>query len=186
MKNNALLEVGVDKLDLQAAVRVAQRFVLKEIFLVDAKISRDPLIASPESLSLMHKCSTDNLSSSDKEKYLVLCNFRVAAFDGKEPSKLVMNIEASFCTFYVKKPEINIPVNDADSLLTHVEYLMTINPISDSWPYWREFVQSMSTRMGFPALTVPLLEIVPKRSAAVKGKRQPVKKESNRRKKAIA
>ncbi len=25
------------------------------------------------------------------------------------------------------------------------------------WPYWREFVQSMSTRMGLPAIRVPLL-----------------------------
>ena len=41
---------------------------------------------------------------------------------------------------------------------------MTINPISHAWPYWREFVQSMSSRMGFPALTVPLLEIVPEKS----------------------
>ena len=46
---------------------------------------------------------------------------------------------------------------DDDSLLTYAEYFMTINPISNAWPYWREFVQNMSSRMGFPALTVPLL-----------------------------
>lgn len=186
MKNNALLEVGLDKLDLQAAAQVAQRFVLKEIFLVNAKISRDPMIVSPEALSLKHKCSTDSLSPPDKEKYMVLCNFRVAAFDHKDPSILLMQIEASFCTSYVRKPEINIPVNDADSLLTHVEYLMTINPVSDTWPYWREFVQSMSSRMGFPALTVPLLEIVPKISFAEKAKSQAAKRKSTQRKKLSA
>ena len=32
----------------------------------------------------------------------ILCNFRVAAFNGKSPDKLVMKIEASFCTSYAE------------------------------------------------------------------------------------
>ncbi len=44
----------------------------------------------------------------------------------------------------------------------------------------------MSARMGFPALTVPLLEIVPKKTAAKEAKSQPAKKESTRRKKVSA
>ena len=44
MNKNAMLTVDIENLDMEAAARVAQRFVLKEIYLVDAKISRDPLI----------------------------------------------------------------------------------------------------------------------------------------------
>jgi hypothetical protein len=189
MKNNAVLEVDLDELDMDVAARVAQRFVLQEIFLVDAKISRDPLIISPEALSLEHKCSTDSLSPSDKEKYLVLCNFRVAAFNGKESNKLVMKIEASFCTSYVRKSLPDPLIHDDDSpetVLAAIEYLMTINPISNTWPYWREFVQNMSARMGFSALTVPLLEIAPKKTATKRSKSQPAKKESTRRNKLSA
>jgi hypothetical protein len=182
MKNNAVLETELEKLDMEVAARVAQKYVLQEIFMVEAKISRDQLISSPEALALEHKCSTNMLKSSDKEKNLYLCNFQVAAFNDKEPHQLVMKIEASFCTSYVLNPDIHIPV-DYDSLLTHVEYLMTINPISNAWPYWREFVQSMSARMGFPALTVPLLEIVPKKPAGKERKRQPSGKKSTQRKK---
>jgi hypothetical protein len=188
MNKNAMLAVDIENLDMEIAARVAQRFVLKEIFLVDAKISRDPLIESPEVLSLEHKCSTEFLTSEKgKNLRFILCNFRVAAFSDKEPSKLIMKIEASFCTSYVSKPDTHIPDDlEVDSLITHVEYMMTINPISNAWPYWREFVQSMSSRMGFPALTVPLLEIVPKKAATKKAKSQPVKKESTRRKKVNA
>ena len=50
-------------------------------------------------------------------------------------------------------------------LMMLFDYFFKINPVSNAWPYWREFVQSMSTRMGFPALTVPMLEIVPKKAA---------------------
>ena len=71
MNKNAMLAVDIENLDMEIAARVAQRFVLKEIFLVDAKISRDPLIVSPEALSLEHKCSTEILTS-DKEKNLRL------------------------------------------------------------------------------------------------------------------
>jgi hypothetical protein len=31
--------------------------------------------------------------------------------------------------------------------------------IANIWPYWREFVQSMTTRMGLPAFPVPLVNI---------------------------
>jgi hypothetical protein len=190
MNTNAMLTIDIGNLDTEIAARVAQRYVLKEIFLVDAKISRDPLIVSPETLSLEHKCYTDSPATSDKKKHLFLCNFRVAAFDGKEANKLIMKIEASFCTSYVEKsqPDPLIPDDDgsAETLLAYVEHFMTINPISHAWPYWREFVQNMSSRMGFPALTVPLLEIVPKKSASKEVKSQPAKKESNRQKKVSA
>ena len=42
------------------------------------------------------------LPGSDADAdHIFLCNFRVAAYDGHEPSKLIMKIEASFCTSYV-------------------------------------------------------------------------------------
>ncbi len=190
MNKNAMLTIDIGNLDTEIAARVAQHYVLKEIYLVDAKINRDPLIVSPETLSLEHKCYTDSPATSDAEQHIFVCNFRVAAYDGQEPSKLIMKIEASFCTSYVERSQSDplIPDDDgsAETLLAYVEHFMTVNPISHAWPYWREFVQSMSSRMGFPALTVPLLEIRPKKSAPKKVKSQSVKKQSPRRKKVNA
>lgn len=189
MKNNAVLEVGLENLDMEIAARVAQRLVLKEIYLVDAKISRDPLIESPEALSLEHKCDTEMLKV-DKEKkiWFIRCNFRVAAFDGEEPSKLVMKIEASFCTSYFRNflPDSPSSPIEVQELVEIMDYGVIFNPISNAWPYWREFVQSMSARMGFPALTVPLLEIAAKKTATQEPKSQPVKKQAPRRKKVNA
>jgi len=184
-----MLAVNVENLDMEMAALVAQKVVLKEIYLVDAKISREPLIVSSETLSLKHKCSTEILDfDKEKKTRFILCNFRVAAFSGEAPDKLVMKIEASFCTSYVMKslPDLAIPDDDGRFLADFMEYYLTINPISNAWPYWREFVQSMSTRMGFPALTVPLLEIIPKKSAGKKAERQPAKKESPGRRKKVS
>lgn len=191
MEKRAILAAAIENLDMRMAVRVAKEAVLQEIYLVDAKIIRDPVIIYPEALSLEHKCSTEVLSH-DKEKKLsfILCNFRVAAFSSAAPDKLVMKIEAAFCTSYIHKslPDES-PDDDLTDLIDHFDYwqyCFTINPISNAWPYWREFVQSISTRMGFPALTVPLLEIALKKSAVKKAKRKPTKKESTRRKKISA
>ena len=63
-----------------------------------------------------------------------------------------------------------------ETLLAYAEHIMTVNPISHAWPYWREFVQSMSGRMGFPALTVPLLEIVSKKACDARSEKSACQK----------
>ena len=180
MQKSTMLTAGLENLDMQAVARVAQKAVIEEIYLVDAKVSRDPLNISPEALSLEQKCSTKILpADKDKNILSILCNFGVAAFSKKSPDKMFMSIEASFCTSYILEP---IEKFDPDD----IEHFAKINPIYNAWAYWREFVQSMTTRMGFPALTVPLLKILPKKSAAKEVKSQGVKRESARRKKLIA
>jgi hypothetical protein len=184
MKNNAVLET--DFFSVETAGRVAQEAVLQEIYLVDAKISREPLSMSPKALSLDHKYSAEIISGLDKDNNIlsVLCNFHVAAFSSEAPDRLVMKIEASFCASYVEK---YLPSDsDNDDIVEFFLYLTYINPISNAWPYWREFVQNMSSRMGFPALTVPLLEIRPKKTKAEKAKSHAIKKQAARRKKVNA
>jgi hypothetical protein len=186
MENSVIFPVGVEKLDMEIQSQVAKWAVLQEIYLVDTKITRDPLIAVPEALTLEHKCYT-NFLWSEKNKPIfekILCNFQLAAFSAKAPDKLIMKIEASFCTSYAfnRDKTAVVPDDSADDLY----YFSDINPISNAWPYWREFVQSMSTRMGFPALTVPLLEIVPKKAATKEAKSPPAKKQSSRQKKVSA
>lgn len=192
MKNDWFNAVQ-ENLDIEVFDWAAKERVLQEIYLVDAKISRDPMIDYPENLSLQHKGSTKVLSY-DKEKKLtlILCDFNVAAFSSKEPDKLVMKIEASFCTSYIDKSAHD---KSADKYLDdplekfasdNFVYSFLIDPITNAWPFWREFVQNMSARMGFPALTVPLWGIAPKKSATKKDKRRPVKKESTRRTKKLS
>jgi hypothetical protein len=178
MQKSTILAEAAENLDMEAVARVAQKAGLEEICLIDAKVSRDPQVMSPETLSLQHKCFTKILSA-EKDALSILCNFGVAAFSAKSPDKIVMSIEASFSTSYVFKP--NEEVNPAD-----IEHFAKINPIYNAWAFWREFVQSMTTRMGFPALTIPLLKIAPKKSKEKVVKRQPAKKEAARRKKVNA
>ena len=200
MENRAILKVF--NLGAEEAARVAEKVVLKEIYLVDAKTWRDPLVICPEALVLEHKCSTEILRPGDEEIFcvdderlnLILCNFRLAAFNDKSPKKLLMKIEATFYTSFVSNvtdfqqffENFDLDSEDVGKTFAAMgEYFYHFIPISTAWPYWREFVQNMSTRMGYPALTVPMLEIVQgKKPEEIKVK--VTKKESTRRKKVNA
>lgn len=200
MENRAILKVF--NLGAEEAARVAEKVVLKEIYLVDAKTWRDPLVSCPEALVLEHRCSTEFLPPDYAEVIdpeaerlkLILCNFRLAAFNNKSPKKLVMKIEATFYTsFAINLTDIQQffdkfdldPEDLGKSFGAMGEYFFHFIPLSTAWPYWREFVQNMSTRMGYPALTVPMLEIVQgKKPEEVKVK--VTKKQATRRKKVNA
>lgn len=159
------------------AARVAQKVVLEEIYLVEAKTWRKPGIIPPEVLALKNKGSTEIIYPKEYKNrpdlYFTLCKFGITAFAHKSPNKPVMKIEASFYTCFsydLDDPDFKKlrPLNPEDEDegegdFDLLEYLYRITPISTTFPYWREVVQNMSTRMGFPALMVPLLKIVPEK-----------------------
>ncbi len=152
-----------ENLDMKAVARVAQKATLQEIYLVDAKVNRDPRVMPTETLTVKYKYSSKILPS-EKDTVPILCKFGVAAFSKKAPDNIVMNIEASFCISYVLKPLSDFNSND-------IEHFSKINPIYNLWSYWREFVQSITTRMGLSVLTIPLLHVTPKKPAKEQTKR---------------
>ena len=60
----------------------------------------------------------------------------------------VFTISASFLLTYTKTKEIEMPKDFVDIFKQNGIELV-------SWPYFREFVQNMITRMGYPPLTLP-------------------------------
>lgn len=60
----------------------------------------------------------------------------------------VFTISASFILSYLKIKEVDITKEFVDIFKENSIELV-------SWPYFREFVQSMISRMGFPPLTLP-------------------------------
>ena len=130
----------------------------------------EPGVIPPEVLTLKEKVDTEIIYPKEykgrSDVYFMLCKFWVTAIKEKSPNKPVMKIEASFYTSFsydlddsdFKDFKPRDPEEERDYSL--FQYLYQITPISTAWPYWREFVQNMSTRMGFPALMVPLLKIL--------------------------
>jgi hypothetical protein len=156
---------------ISQAARTAQKVILEEIYLVESKTWRKSGIP-PDVLALKNKVYTELINLKEYkdrlDMYSTLCKFNVIAFSQKSPNKPVIKIEASFYTSF------SYDLDDSDfkdfrniepeeGVYDLEQYLYRIMPISTAWPYWREFVQNLSTRMGFPALMVPLLKIVPEK-----------------------
>ncbi len=66
---------------------------------------------------------------------------------GDELEKVLV-ISASFLLTYIKKKDIEISKEFADIFKKNSIELV-------SWPYFREFVQNIISRMGLPILTLP-------------------------------
>lgn len=81
-----------------------------------------------------------------------------ATVEGDDEDQL--DVVASFVLSYsVSRPNTtegnDRVLLDAADLRAFAEFNATYN----AWPYWREFLQSISSRFGLPAVTVPILRV---------------------------
>jgi len=83
---------------------------------------------------------------------LVVVNVRIkldASYDGDQTKEPAMSILANFVADYAIVDEF--PDKDVFQ-----KFIATIG-LAHIWPYWREFAQSITTRMGLPAFPIPLI-----------------------------
>src|SRR6266566_2163153 len=65
------------------------------------------------------------------------------------PEDFFIRIEARFVVSYAVRSEEGLTQDNFDAFGER-------NGIYNVWPYWREFVQSTTARMGLPPLTLPV------------------------------
>jgi len=136
-------------IDIKAVSRAINQMELINIFLLDANITSDPSTRSPRGASLKYNFNAEILKRKE-DNLLLICNFTVSAFRKDQPDNLIMNIGAKFSLeYYIQNPE-KLLENDIDNFIK-------IAPLDTAWPFWREFVQNLTSRMGFPTLTIPIL-----------------------------
>lgn len=86
------------------------------------------------------------------EGFEVFHRYLLLAKDAQQPSELLGRIEAEFGLRFKSVQPISQP---------YFEIFRHFNLPVNTWPYWRELVQSMTARMGWPPITLPLLKRVP-------------------------
>ena len=112
------------------------------------------LRAMPEgTLRLGTRHSSRGGQSPDKSQVYAQVRFTLEGrIEGNEDQEPTILIEAVFQAVYDVPPDT---MTNEEALALFAQTNGTFN----LWPYWREFVQSMSTRMGLPGLTVPSYRI---------------------------
>jgi len=138
--------------DTLKAAAIVDAFDLKRVQMVDCAVSQrlreDRL---PEHL----KCNVDYECEhfADKKTIVVdlLCSLN-AYYDEAESGEAPLALKCTFRAHYVS--ESSAEVAD-DQLAAFGKATATFNV----WPYWREFVQTMTSRMGLPPLTLPFFRL---------------------------
>ena len=90
------------------------------------------------------------VSKLDVKKYqfMATIDFRLRAQEKK--GKELFHINSSFDLSYKTMPDESFSKAD-------LEEFARVNGVFNAWPYFRELVQSMTIRIGYPPVTVPLL-----------------------------
>jgi hypothetical protein len=102
------------------------------------------------------KYSINALTTVDREsKQLIVRALLMSCAVSKAESgeaEEVLRIEAEFLLSY--SYDTNLPREITDE---EAGAFGKMNGIHNAWPYWREYVQSTTARLGFPPLTLPLM-----------------------------
>ncbi|AEB10085.1 hypothetical protein [Desulfobacca acetoxidans] len=139
-------------LDFKVIQRVAEKASLEDIFLIDAEIKSDPVHRDGRGATLRLVFGSDIRPKGSIDKLAVLCNFLVSAVKEGDKEDFSLEIKATF--------SVNYKIHSPDTFsASDIEMFAKINPIYNCWPYWREFVQNITARMGLPTLTIPLFKI---------------------------
>jgi preprotein translocase subunit SecB len=138
--------------DFAAVGRVSKFSELKDIWLAHVSAESDHKAIGPLEADFTHSCSVASQAESSLE---VRCAYH---FVGRTSETQVVNIEIIYSVLYsLKAPE---PLADADIL-----QFANANGTLHSWPFVREFLSSLTTRMGFPPFKLGVMHFVPLKPA---------------------
>ena len=140
------------KTEKNLGAEVSRRIEIKDIRLINCKCEQLP---NPDRNNLRVDISYEVNTKVDKGKntILVFPKFTLKALsqEGKEEKSLIF-IEAMFLAIYA--------VKNLDGLTdAHFDEFGKMNGVYNTWPYWREFVQNIISRMGLPRLILPAFRL---------------------------
>ncbi len=151
---------------IELAIPLAQRVRIRDVSLVRSRMERTPEAQHGLTGQRLEIAIVDITSNrfEDGKGFHVLPTFKLAAHpaDASRPDDQEdattgddqpdLLIEATFVLTY----EVDSFEGLEDA---HLEAFAYSNGIYNAWPYWREFAQSCTARMGLRPITVPVFRL---------------------------
>ena len=134
---------------------------LKDVRLTDTSAKCDSKAAGPLEAEFLHECS---VAKNEKELLEVSCRYR---FIGSSAQVKVMEIEIKYLVTYVLTSPEQMP-------LTDLTQFADANGTLHSWPFVREFLHSLTYRMGFPPFKLGVMHFAPRPKPKAPEATQPV------------
>lgn len=132
--------------------RIARSIELEEVSLRHCEVARTEEVAKRQSVKIQLDVSGETTTLSSKDQaFIATIEFKLQAKGRKETEVFRMN--SSFDLFY------RMMSSDESFSKDELEQFTRVNGVFNAWPYFREFVQNLSARMGYPSITVPVFRI---------------------------
>jgi hypothetical protein len=159
MKNAKTNSIVVPPNKMAAALSVAARIQIQSIRLVETSakqsLAKDRL---PTTMNMMVQAS----SEVDTKRHTLFVRVKfglLGRYEESDTGEAPLHIKAEFLIVY--------NLTTAEGLTQeNYEAFAELNGVHNGWPYWREYVQSVSARMGFPPIAIPVYRVLSSGSQA--------------------
>jgi hypothetical protein len=154
--------ISQDKEEVRAGSALSQKCEIKQVSLRRAHVSlegSEESMVGPFSLRLSHHSNASAITDGVLRVGVV---YQFQSYDSSETPSLHFSIECEFDAVYLIEDTSYQPSEDSISAFKDG------NAIFNTWPYAREFVQSMAARMAVNPPPLPLLRIITTKSPDVK------------------
>ncbi len=142
--------------DLAAVGRVSKYIELKDIRVVDVSAKAGHNVVGPLEADFKLNCSIANRGDDSLE---VRCDYQ---FVGRTAETPVVDIAIGYLVLY--SLNATEALSEAD-----VNHFANANGTLHSWPFVREFLASLTSRMGFPPFKLGVMHFVPTAPAKLDG-----------------
>lgn len=136
--------------ECQLGLLVSDRVELQHVRQIKGAFGHRPV--APNATKSVSINNSTNVDVDNENKVIIVSvDFDLAAkiAEDKEPA---VTVSATFLLMY--------KVNNVDGLgEDHFKSFGETNGVFNAWPYWREYVQTATVRMGLPVLTIPVFRI---------------------------
>ena len=140
--------MSISTVDFAAVGRVSKFAELKDIRLTDTSAKSDPGLIGPLESEFSHNCS---IVKNENGVLDVACQYH---FIGSASQAKVIDIEIKYLiTYSLNSPE---PLPNDD-----LSQFANANGTLHSWPFVREFLNSLTSRMGFPPFKLGVMHFAP-------------------------
>ena len=135
--------------DFAAAGRVANRVELKRIRVAEVSATCNPAVVGTIEPTVDHDCKIAGREGNALE---IVCHYRFTASIGQ-----TQVAEAAIKYLLQYQVKDNEPLADDD-----VSQFASSNGTLHSWPFLREFLYDLTSRMGYPPYTLGVVHFKPK------------------------
>jgi hypothetical protein len=139
-------------IDLQLGAAVSDRVQILEVRLLETRAEQKTF--DPDLLGRV-------VTNVHVETHFDKANSRVEVYprfmlvvqkEGGSPEEVFVRVEARYAISYALESDEGLTRKNFDAFGHR-------NAVYNVWPYWREFVQSMTSRMALPPLTLPVFRL---------------------------